>query len=763
MQSVVPGGESQFRSLPHKLRHTWPAIVFGLIAAAHSASAADIATDSSRPAARPRIGLVLGGGGAKGAAHIGVIKVLEEMRIPVDCIAGTSMGSLVGAAYATGLTATELENVVTAIHWKEVLASAPREDVPVHRKNLDFAFTNGLEFGVKDNALVAKPGIVPSHKMEALFRRIVAGAATTSDFNKLPIPFRAVATDLENGKMVVFDHGELAVAMRASMAVPGAFAPVEYQGRLLVDGMLVRNLPVDVARQTCADVVIAVRVGNPPATRDQLTSFLGIGGQAMNVAIDANENAQLATLKEKDVAIKVTLQDIGASDFARVPDAIPIGEAAARAAAATLSRYSVSPAEYAKWRAGLVKGSETASVRIDEVRVAGLHVTNPQVVKSFLQIRPGDIFTPEKADADADRLVARGDFTTVSYRIDVEDGRNVLIFDAVEKPWGPNYLMFDLNLSTDFKGVTGWGMRVDYEKRWLNSLGGELRTSLQLGRPNFLTAEFYQPVDTQQRFFVAPSVYGKQVPEYLFLDSQAVGLYDIVRYGSELDVGTALGSTGELRLGVMREHVDTSNKVGVSPFSDDGHHTRNGYTGRFIYDSVDNRIFPTRGTRAVLSGVFPKAELGSDQSYDIVSLDASTNVTAHQTTWQFALRGGSDLGSTVPFYDQFKAGGLFNFSGFRYGELMGGEYALGVLQFRHPAAFLNETLGTALYSGGSLEVGNMFKRFDGIQKQGAIVSGSFFFAVDSKAGPFYLALGLSEGGRSMIYFYLGTPLDTVRR
>jgi len=563
--------------------------------------------------------------------------------------------------------------------------------------------------------------------------------------------------------MVVFDHGELAVAMRASMAVPGAFEPVEYNGRLLVDGMLVRNLPVDVARKTCADVVIAVSVGNPPATRDQLGNFLGIAGQAMNVAIEANENAQLATLKDKDVAVKVVLKDIGSSDFARVPEAIPIGEAAARAAAAELSRYSVSPAEYARWRAGLVKAADEARVRIDEVRVTGLHVTNPQVMKSFLQTRPGDIYTPEKADADANRLVARGDFTAVSYSIDVEDGRNVLTYDAVEKPWGPNYVMFDLNLSTDFKGQTGWGIRVDYEKRWLNSLGGELRTSMQLGRPNILTAEFYQPLDTQQRFFVAPVVYGKQTPEYLFLDSQAVGQYAVVRYGAELDVGTALGSTGELRLGLMREHVDTSNTVGISPFTDDVHHTQTGFTGRFIYDSVDNRIFPTRGTRAVLSGTFPTAELGSDQSYDIVSLNASTNVTSHHTTWQFALRGGSGLGSNVPFYDQFKAGGLFNFSGFSYGELMGSEYALAVLQFRHPAAFLNETLGTALYSGASLEVGNMFKRFDGIQTRGTIVSGSIFLAVDSKAGPLYLALGLSESGRSMLYFYLGTPLDSVRR
>ncbi|HSQ02397.1 MAG TPA: patatin-like phospholipase family protein, partial [Burkholderiales bacterium] len=259
---------------------------------------------------RPKIGLVLGGGGAKGAAHIGVIKVLEEMRIPVDCIAGTSMGAIVGAAYATGMSAHELETVITAVEWKDILASAPRQEVPVHRKNLDFIFTLGLEVGMKDGSVVMPGGLVPTHQIEGLFRRIVVGAGELSNFNELPIPFRAVATDLESGAMQVFDRGDLSVAMRASMAVPGAFAPVDYQGRLYVDGMLVRNLPVDVARKMCADVVIAVPVGNPAATRESLGTLLGVAGQALNIAIAANENEQLATLTPKDVSIPVILQNV---------------------------------------------------------------------------------------------------------------------------------------------------------------------------------------------------------------------------------------------------------------------------------------------------------------------------------------------------------------------------------------------------------------------------------------------------------------------
>ncbi|HEX4234685.1 MAG TPA: patatin-like phospholipase family protein [Caldimonas sp.] len=735
-----------------------------MAAALQGALAAGELAPAPPQAMRPRIGLVLGGGGAKGAAHIGVIKVLEEMRIPIDCIAGTSMGSIVGAAYATGLSAADLEQLMTAVDWRGILSSAPRQDIPVHRKSRDFFFSNGLEFGLKDGSLVAPGGLVPTHQIEGLFRRIVSGAAQVDDFDKLPIPFRAVATDLETGEMVVFDRGELAVAMRASMAVPAAFAPVEYNGRLLVDGMLVRNLPVDVARKTCADVVIAVPVANPAVTREKLGSFLGVAGQALNIAIAANEKAQLATLTERDIQIKVILEDIGSADFSKVPEAIPIGEAAARAAVAQLSRYSLSPREYAAWRADLGKLAVAPKVTIDEVHVSGLHDTSAEVANAIVRTRPGETYDPAKADADANRLVARGDYTAVGYGIAVErGGRNVLTYDATEKPWGPNYVTFDLNLSTDFKGLTQWGIRADYEKRWLNALGGEFRTSVQLGAPNAFAAQFYQPLEPAQRFFVAPIVFGSQQLEYLYSGDTAVGQYDTRRIGGGLDVGTAFGSWGELRIGLQREGVDTIAKAGNPRVPDPGRHALAAVTAQFVYDSVDKRIFPTAGTRATASIYSSQPGLGADRRYQTVALDLTTTNTWQANAWQFSLHGGSDLGSNVPFYDQFKVGGLFNFSGYRYEQLVGREYALAGLQYRRRAAFLNETLGTAVYSGLSLEVGNVYKRLDGTPATGVLVGGALFLAVDSKIGPLYLAYGRSEGGRSAVYLYLGSSAELYPR
>ena len=738
------------------------AIALSLVACVAAASAADAPAPARLSGARPHIGLVLGGGGAKGAAHIGVLKVLEEMRIPIDCIAGTSMGALVGAGYATGMSAAELESVITAVQWREILASAPRQDIPVHRKSRDFAFTNGLEFGFKDGKLIPPGGLVPTHQIEGMFRRIVAGTSPVQDFDRLPIPFRAVATNLETGEMVVFDKGDIAVAMRASMAVPAAFAPVEHEGRLLVDGMLVRNLPVDIARQTCADVVIAVPVANPKVERDKLGTFLGVAGQAMNIAIEANENAQLATLTEKDVQIKVILQDIGSSDFSKVPEAVPIGEAAARAAAQALSRYSLPAAEYAQWRSGLGKTEAAARVKIDEVRVTGLRITNPDVVKSQIRLKPGDHYEIEKADADANRLVARGDFSAVSYGVGVEGGRNVLTYDAVEKPWGPDYVMFDLNLSTDFRGDTAWGIRVDYEKRWLNRLGGEFRSTVQLGRPNVFGALFYQPLDSQQRFFVSPSVVASQTLEYLYRQEVAIGQYDTRRYGGALDLGAAIGSRGEMRVGLVRQGLDETPKVGITAIPDGGHHSIGGATARFSYDSVDKRLFATGGTRANFSAFSSQPALGADRSYKTVAFDVSTVATWKSNVWQFILRGGSDLGTDAPFYDQFKVGGLFNFSGYRNAQLVGKEYGLAGVQYRRRFAFLNETLGTAAYAGASLEAGNVFKRMDGTPTKGTMLGGALFVAVDSKIGPVYLAYGRAEGGRAMFYLYLGSSLEVYR-
>jgi NTE family protein len=757
-----------------RLSHRWAASVLaGALTVLASLASADDAqvpagvgvtpTPVAVAAGRPRIGLVLGGGGAKGGAHIGVIKVLEEMHIPVDCIAGTSMGSIVGAAYATGASAGELEKIVTSISWREVLANVPRQDEPYHRKYLDAAFTNNLELGIKDEGIVAPGGLLPTHQIEGLFRSIVANAGGVSDFNKLPIPFRAVSTDLESGEVMVWDSGDLAQAMRASMAVPGVFAPVKADDHIYVDGMLVRNLPVDVARQTCADVVIVVPLSNPPPPRKSLNSLLGVASQSMNIAIEANERAQLATLTDKDVEIPVVLKGITSGDFDKVPETIPIGEAAARKLAAKLARYSMTPQAYAAWRAGLPRINGIGAVRIDEVRVAGYKITNPEVIKTVLHVKAGDTYDPNAAAADTDRLVARGDYVAADYRMEVLDGRNVLTYTVTEKPWGPNYLQVDLNLSTDFHGQTAWGVRADVDQRWLNSLGGELRSSLQLGEPNVFDIGFYQPLEKTQTFFVSPSFLAQQSIEYIYQNDDPALQLDVRRLSGYLDAGIAFGSWGEFRLGLERGSVTVKQKIGDPLVTDPtGTYQIGGIAARFGFDTLDRRIFPTTGSLLLVRAYDGETGLGSDANYRLASEEYQTTLSLGlRNNWTLFVRSGSDFGSHAPYYDQYQLGGLFNFSGYQINELIGREYALGVLQFRR-AISVSGTSDYATFIGGSIETGNVWNRLDGTSPGGAMVAGSVFLAVSSKLGPVYLAYGHADHGVSALYLYLGSSLDFVR-
>jgi NTE family protein len=310
------------------------AVVAGLLGCcAAYAAQTDTAQPAGAEASRPRVGLVLAGGGAKGGAHVGVLKVLEEMHVPIDCIAGTSMGALVGGGYASGIPAAGLEEFVTGIDWKSVVGGVGRRDLQtIEQKRAGVTFTNDLELGLQHGSVVLPAGIVNTSSIEDLLRTYVARARAQTDFDDLPIPFRAVATDMISGGMVVIDSGDLATAMRASMAIPGAFAPVETEKYVLSDGGMVRNIPVDVARSLCADVVIVVNLVEQEVRREKLRTATQLLGRSSDVMIVANENLQLASLTDRDVRIDVIMGDITTADFERIPETIPLGEQAARAA-----------------------------------------------------------------------------------------------------------------------------------------------------------------------------------------------------------------------------------------------------------------------------------------------------------------------------------------------------------------------------------------------------------------------------------------------
>ena len=432
--------------------------------------------------ARPRIGLVLGGGGAKGTAHIGVIRVLDELRIPIDCVAGTSMGALVGGIFASGMPPDVLERETLAIDWMTAIGGAARDDMPIDRKLDSPTYTNQVELGIRDGSLKGPPGLIETQKIEDVIRSLTTDARFQRSFDSLPIPFRAIATDMVSGEMVVLDSGDVAVAMRASMAVPGAFSPVIVGDRVLSDGGMMRNLPVDVARDLCADVIIAVWLRTPAPIAADLGSAVSLMGRSMDVMIEANEKLQIATLAERDVGIMVPMGDIGSTDFDRAEDAIALGRTAAAAAADRLQRYSLPEAEYLAWRESVTNiGSDIS--RLAEVRIVGLDRVNPEYVKKqFRYLVPGAIVDTEQINSDTDRVFALGHFDKVEYEFAGPRDARILTIRPIEKALGPDFLRIDAGLAAEGTGELSALLRADHDRTWMNSLGGRWHNTVQIGR-----------------------------------------------------------------------------------------------------------------------------------------------------------------------------------------------------------------------------------------------------------------------------------------
>ena len=706
---------------------------------------------------RPRICLVLSGGGARGAAHVGVLKVLDELRVPIDCVAGTSMGSIVGGAFASGITVAEMEQTLGEMSTDRLFEEKPpRRERSIRRKADDFTILFTPEIGFRDGQFLLPKGIVSGVQLETVLRAL-AKAQGYRKFDELQIPFRAVATDLVTGKPVVFSQGELANVMRASMSVPGLIDPVEIDGKLLVDGGLTDNLPVNVARAMGADIVIAVNLGTPLMKREELSSIFGVTGQMINILTEQNVQASLASLKPTDILILPELGDFSAGDFDHLLKTIPIGEAAARKVADRLSKLSLPPAEYAALRQRQLAVAPSDLRPVDEIRFPGLTRVNPAVLEAEMETRPGQPIDQRTLDRDMQRIYGTDDFEHVNYRIIEETGKRVLSVSAIEKSWGPNYLRFGLGLSSDFKGDAYYNLLASYRKTWLNSLGAEWRTDLQVGRTSRALTEFYQPLDIRQYFFVAPyaEVERRELP--IFNNDQRLAIFDLRYERVGLDFGSQFTRYGELRLGVLYGDVRASVDTGPSALEPDPNKVNQGaFRGRLFFDQLDNANFPRSGYGGRLEVFNSTTGLGATQNYTKWSLDGQAAHSFGDHTFNLGLRfGGKIGGDPIPGYDQFNWGGFLQQSGYRTGALLGESIQFGrLVYFNRLARF---TLIPGIYAGVSLEAGRVGTPFIPGNQTGTLLSAAAFFGLDSPIGPVYLGYGRTESGFSSFYFYLGRP------
>ncbi len=707
---------------------------------------------------RPRIGLVLSGGGARGGAHLGVLKVMEELHVPVDVIVGTSAGSIIAAAYASGMPLPQIVDEMSGLRTVMLFRDVDRGEVPLRNKINDAVNYIGPEIGLKNGGIALPKGVVAGVSIEAVLRQLTARQRVT-DFDRLPIPFRAVATDLTTSEMVVLGSGNLAVAVRASMAIPAVVDPVELDGRVLVDGGLSRNLPVDVARAMGADVIIAINIGTPLRTRKELSGILTVTDQISRILTATNVNQSLKELGPRDVLITPDLGTVETADFDRLAEAAVAGEKAARVAALDLARYSIPPEAWAAWDGARVAEPAALPGRIDAVRVTGTQLVNPEVIVARMKTQAGQAFDPKVADNDIKRIYALGDFERVSYSIadDPAKGR-VLTADVVEKSWGPNYLRFGLGLSSDLSGDSFFTLIATHRWALLNSLGGEWRNDLQIGHADRLATEFYQPLTPAQRVFVALRADTARDPFDIYDDDgNRLARFRRATYGIGFDLGMPIGTSGEVRLGVNRGRLklltDTSTVSGsliVPPIE------MGGLQGRLRLDTLDNLRFPRSGYSADVQVYASRARFGATDDYTKASGSVDLALASGAHSLQVGVRAAKSLGSgDLPAYELFSLGGFLQLSGYRTGELIGQEMSFGRLIYNYRVSAPGLLDGA--YLGVSYEVGRIGDSVTGANRSGLRHGASLYFALDTPLGPVYLAYGRADGRRQSVYLFVGQP------
>ena len=646
--------------------------------------------------------------------------------------------------------------MVRQADWDDIFRDhPPRAEIASRRKADDYKTLFAPEFGVKDGGLALPKGVIVGVSIEAFFRRLTEQAIGIDNFQTLPIPYRAVATDIETGEAVVLERGSLSRAMRASMSVPGGMAPVEIDGRLLVDGGIANNLPIDLARKVCADVVIAVNISTPPLKRNEITSALTVTAQLINFHGKSNVDGQLKSLGSGDVLIEPDLGDISAGSFERSADAIRIGEEATRRLADSLRRYSLPPDQYAALRERQVREPKGLGT-VDEIRFEGLQRVNPETLRWLVESKRGEPLMEDTISADLRRIYGRGDFESIDYDIQQEPGGRALIFRPREKEWGPDYLRFGLGLASDFHGDSIFNLLVQYRKTWMNRLGGEWLTEAQIGQDTHLFTEFVQPVDERGRYFVAPYAWIGQTNRGVFIGEDRVAEYNVREARAGLDAGAVLGTWGEARLGAVWRRVQTQLDTG-SPVFPDVKETTAGPRAALFVDQLDAAWFPRSGYRVIGTGYLADDSFGSDLDYKRLEGQAVAAKTWGPHTFNVAVAGGTDLDTNMPAYESFALGGPLRLSGYRINEFAGRRMEFGRLMYYNRAFPLPDILGSGVYGGASVEVGRMSDRIDSLPGSGTIWSGSVFMAADTFAGPLYFGIGAGEGGRWSLYLLLGAP------
>ena len=704
------------------------------------------------PPHRPRIGLALSGGGALGLAEIGVIQWMEENHIPVDRIAGTSMGSIIGAMYATGMSPAEIQKFVEKIDWDEAFLPEPGYTQISYRRKQDRRdFLINAPLGLK-HGLRGPNGFNSGHGVGLLLDRIAFPESGVASFDDLPIPFRCVATDMLSGEGIVLRDGQLAQAVRASMAIPGVFTPVEINDRVLADGGMVQNIPVETVLEMNADAVIAVELRLPPGNLTQLETITGVLSRAVDVMITQNERRSLALA---NATVSISMGGFEVTDYARVKELVELGHQSAATQSAVLLPYAIQdPAEWQEYLAARAARKHRPPERIETVEVTGADPDTDSRLQHQLGKALQGPLDLSKLDTQLTRIAGEGQFDRLGYEGFTQNGVPALRVTTHDKSYGPPFV--DLAVNVDGSGVAAFdfsaGARVTFMD--IAHRGGEWRNDLLFGSSNLAATEFYQPLG-QSRLFVSPYAFASK-----FARNSFTGLTRAVfgdeRAGGGFDIGYNSSRRSEFRIGYELFDGKLSPLIGSTGLPS-VHGSTGEFRARYVWDGQDSPSVPSSGTRivATLSRVLQSPGL----AHPIGQLDVQTSSfvpVGPKTSLFLGISGGTTFrGSAGPF-QVFTLGGPFRLGAYLPYEFLGNHYAYSSLGFRRELYRLPALAGRKIYWGGWYEAGAAFGT-SARDPGPVVVRGTFNLGViaDTIVGPITLAGSVSPTGQSRVNFSIG--------
>jgi NTE family protein len=707
------------------------------------------ATSTSAPADRPKIGLALEGGGALGLAHIGVLQWFEDHQIPIDYIAGTSMGGLVGGLYATGKSPEQLRELVEQQNWDIIIGGrTPYQDLSFRRKEDLRAYPNSLLVGLK-NGLTLPAGLNAGQGISLLIDHETLPYARLSSFDQLPIPFRCVATDLVSGKEVVFQDGSLAKAMRATMSIPGLFSPVRDGEKVYVDGGLIGNLPTDAARKMGADIVIAVHLETAPIKPEDIQSLFSVLGRSVDVVIRENE---IRGLSGADLIVNVNLRDFTSLDYPKSKTIIDKGESATEEKMRILLPYALNDADWQRYLQARDARKQSLLPVPHFVRVEGTSPEERKQLEHSLKPLADKPIDPQLLGRILNRLTGIGRYDSSDYQLGEENGQTGLIITVHEKDYAPPGLQFGFEMDGSESDNVNFTLASRLTFMDIGGFRSEWRTDVLFGSTYGVASELYRPFTASSKWFFAPRADAGDTAFYVYRKSDPLSDYRVDRANIGADLGYEFGRFAEVRAGYEVGYLDVRLRLGTPQFSSVG-----GRTGDFkfhlLVDHTDDPVFPRRGFGAETTFRWFESSPGATERFPTMQLNLRYFQPITQPASLFvAAEGGSTFGYQNTGIPQFFLGGPLRLSAYGTNELFGNQYYTFRIGYLQEIASLPPFLGKKLYAVGEYEFGKMYRFEDESKFPNDVAAGVI---AQTAFGPFFIGGSVGDSGHRKWFFQLG--------